>query len=659
MERICNFDNLFHKEKEDNTIYLIYSIFTILLFVSINFFNVIKSKEILQSSFFYCGTTIFFIHFIKLKLKFTFTTLIIIFTVAFLNRYYLIIIGIIGYFLFFKDIFFQRYHVVYFVVSIFGIIIISGHIFGNSQCDPFYIYTLLNKRANCDLYFHSTLAANYKNFGYCTTALHGAPKFEYWSLTNLIASKLSNHFNIRSLDFYNIIFPGIIWGKVLFLLHFVIKISFDSLNKIKSNQLIINSLISFLMINVISMLVFKPTWGPIQNYFKWEIYSVFSVPLSLVFIMTFFLATLEIFKIKNKVLKYILFSSITVFGFSLIFNLKIYLAHYIIGTTLLMIFRKQSIIERNFCTLAFLLSLIIYIYYHTNSYMVKNAFVISFMDIWNRMLTISQILWSIFSFTFIPLVIIFLIKGNFVIRKNIISIQSFRNNFIIFLIVFLFLLSFSPSIFFGGSHVWNLLYYIDTFYILMCFPLTLYLTLYIQGEFRSKIRFSFILLILFISITMLTGIGSGIVSFKEKFYKKNKLEENFSEIANSNYSHEKDQVFQLTSTLTEIFYKKLDNSVLWVPYTNEIAWNSFNMNFNYGVPFVFTAITELPLIYGFPKVENSILQNVMFGYDSYSHFPINYTDTLENVTNVAKSQGYKNLYVLEDFESFSHHRLQD
>jgi hypothetical protein len=656
MKNINKIFNLLYKDKKDNTPYLIYSIFSIIFYLIIYIFNEIRTKEIFESTFYCCGATIFFIHFINLKSKFSFTFIIIIFATALFNSFCFKAIGFIGYFLFTKDIINSQNLLMCLVLSFFGIIIISGHIFGNSQCDPFYIYTLVNEKANCDLYFHSTIAANYKNFNYCTTALHDAPKFEYWSLTNLIASKVSSHFNIRSFDFYNLIFPGMIWGKLLFLLHYIIKTSLSIIKKHNSNQVFLNLMISFLMINVISMLVFKPTWGPIQNYFKWEIYSVFSVPLALVFIMTFFLALLEIMKINNNVLRYILFIFVSVVGFSLIFNIKLYLAHYIIGTSFVMIFRKQSTLLRNYCILAFLLSTIIYIYYHFNNRFVNTAFNVSFMDIWSKMLTESQILWSIFTFTFIPLVIIFLIKGNFKVSKNFISIKSFRNNFVIYLIIFLFILSFSPSILFGGPNSWCLLYYVDTFYMLMSFPLTIYLSIYIYDNFNKRVRFSFILSILFIFITTLTGIGSGIVSYKDKF-KKNKITEGYFVNGYPKSTNDKDQLLQLTSTLNEIFYRKDDNSVLWIPYTNEAAWTSFDMNFDYGIPFVFTALSELPLIYGFPKVESNVLKSAFFGYESYSNFLVNYPTTLECVINEAKSKGYKNLYILESIDTFSYHKL--
>jgi hypothetical protein len=81
------------------------------------------------------------------------------------------------------------------------------------------------------------------------------------------------------------------------------------------------------------------------------------------------------------------------------------------------------------------------------------------------------------------------------------------------------------------------------------------------------------------------------------------------------------------------------------------------MRFPYGVPFVFSSLCELPQLFGIPDLPVPVLQNAMFGYNSYDYSSIPYVPTLDDALSEAKRFGYDTLYVLNSVDTFAKHQI--
>jgi len=357
---------------------IIYSYFSLIFFFIIYFFNSGESIELKESLFYCCGFTLFFISFGSKELKFCFTSLIFILFLAILYNFIFYTISVLGFFLFLKNFYLLKKNLFLLLGSLALILIIGGHILCNSQSDFLFVQTLANEKTNCDLYFHSTLASNFKNFEYSTTALHSKPKFEYWALTNFLVAKLSNHLGIRSIDFYNCIYPVMIWSKLLFLLHFGLIKTLGLFYPHITNNRSVNLFASFIIANSISLLAFKPTWGPIQNYFKWEIYSVLSVPTAFYLIIISIFVVSELQQIKSKLVQFLSISIYTIISASLLCMIKLYMMHYILSFLLIFCILTEKLKFRIYFIIIFFISLIVYIYFHINNNMIKDAFMFEY-----------------------------------------------------------------------------------------------------------------------------------------------------------------------------------------------------------------------------------------------------------------------------------------
>ena len=441
---------------------------------------------------------------------------------------------------------------------------------------------------------------------------------------------------------------------IIFKLLFIIFL-FKSYINDKNNERVSISLI-FLQLICISFLSISPTWGPIQNFFKWEVYKVISIPLVIVFILFSIFIFIELNNLKTSILNLLYFLFFT-FSSIIICSTKLFLMHYILISLLFLNLFNQNKSQRYFLAILFTFSTTVYLFFYFNNSMVQDAFKLSLFQLWKQLLSETQMLWTPFSFGFVIIVILFLSKGDFYFSKNIFKYESLRKNVHILILFSCFFLSILPTILFGGNHAWNLFYFIDTFYILLSFPLSFYLVSYFFSYDYKNIRFSFSLISFFILLVFISSFGSGISSFASKLNRQKSFLEFQSYQKSIADISSKNSTYILCNTLNNLFKQKNKNSVLWVPKSNRDAWEKMVMRFPYGVPFVFSALSELPQLFGIPDLPVPVLQDAMFGYNSYDYSTFPYTPTLDEALSEAKRFGYDTLYVLNSVDTFDVHEI--
>ncbi|MDC3282860.1 hypothetical protein OAU80_02180, partial [Opitutales bacterium] len=116
------------------------------------------------------------------------------------------------------------------------------------------------------------------------------------------------------------------------------------------------------------------------------------------------------------------------------------------------------------------------------------------------------------------------------------------------------------------------------------------------------------------------------------------------------------KVLQLNNTLKNLSSTKLSNAVLWVPKKNKDAWELLDTD-HYALPFVFSSLSELPLIYGFPEIADDIILKQSHGYAIFDEVPRNLNSDLSQSIEEAKKLGFQNLYVLNSLTEITLHKI--
>ena len=254
---------LINDHNDSNTVF---SFFTILSFSIFYYFS--DSSDVNISSFiFLCGFVLFFINLCSINCKYVFSvsTLFFIFSVFF--QYIFWIISFAGIALSLYTINYCNYKFYRFLLSALFVIIYTFSYSLDGEGNVHYLKTLLDLQSkDIDLFFHSSIASNYKFYDNCSTGIHGLKSFHYWDLSNFLCSKLSSILGIRSIDFYSFMYPAMIMPLLL-------KYSSDLVYRV-SDKLRFNKhfayrhAISIALLVSLSFLTLHPYFGPAQNFLK-------------------------------------------------------------------------------------------------------------------------------------------------------------------------------------------------------------------------------------------------------------------------------------------------------------------------------------------------------------------------------------------------------
>jgi len=158
-------------------------------------------------------------------------------------------------------------------------------------------------------------------------------------------------------------------------------------------------------------------------------------------------------------------------------------------------------------------------------------------------------------------------------------------------------------------------------------------------------------LLLFLFLTFIHSSSTALINAHAKF---NDYQQTLKEYKNPKGHFEK--ILLLNDTFQNLSINKLSNAVLWVPKKNKEAWQLLDTD-NYALPFVFSSLSELPLIYGFPEIEDNIILQQSHGYATFEEVPRNLDSDLNQSINEAKRLGFKNLYVLNSLSEVTLHKI--
>lgn len=546
--------------------------------------------------------------------------------------------SIIGFLIFIYIIYKYKWNLYGIIVAVFLSLLIFPHTTNNFQSDPLFEHSLIDKTDRHDLFYHSTIASNYKNYNFCTTALHGTPEFKYWDLTNILASKLSVLLDIRCIDIYNYILPIFLW---IVLLKCFLDLALFLKDKIHPDYELNIELFFIISPIITAILCFQAYIGPIQNFLRWEAPKVLAVPLGAILFSYFILVNSELFNLKKIIVRDILimlFSSLLIY---LIISTKLYLLYYLLITSFVFFIYFKNTRTRVVNISVILIAVIIYFHQTSQLWNIHSFFEISPLHLFLKVMPISQVPYIFLIYGLPCIALIYFASGNIRLFNfhEIIKSKVFITPLIFSLFYFF---SISICLIFGGSQSWNLFYFTDTYLLFLIFPITFYFTRYISKLKITKIRLSYSVFIILFIIVSLSSIFSSFKSIHQSFTKKDS-------ILTANYQSKK-----LVRTLKRLSSIQNDGSVLYIPKNCKRVWNSIKFEYDYLKPLFYTALSETPLLYGLPDgFNNTDSLNMGFGFHSYRDS--NYTKPLnyEEVKFNAKSFGYKNLITLTDDFNFN------
>ena len=630
-----------------------FSLSAILFAAIIAFFNIDNDTKIYLALIKTLGLILFVQNFNQIDYKYSYTILFFIIFISLYINFLFIILYISGYLFFIKLIFKQKPKLLNWALAACFLIIIAPHTINNVQSDMLYKLSLFDNSNRQDLFFHSTLASNYKIFGYCTTALHNAPQFEYWDITNILSSKLSSRLNISTLSVYSFILPLLLWSVLL-------KLSADLILRCTDFDNKDYGYFSFILLFIVvtAVLCFQSYIGPVQNYMRWIAPKVLAVPLGLILILFLIFISAEIIKIKNKFLFMIMGFGLSVTVLYLIFHTKLYFSHFImISLGVLLFYRLKR--KLNYLLIINLLnSVLLYIFITLKFSAIHGSFDIQFFSLLTSIMPSSQILWLFFGYGLPLLSILCVSRGESRVKLNsIFTRNSNIQQLVIIILLILFIFVTSLVILVGGQHRWNIFYYTDTFYLLLIIPLCIVLMNYLLNLNLRKLNINQLVFMLFLIFTFLITFGSGLKSWSNSLSDRSKLIA-LQNNDNLGIEDEKQKILNLTQTLEIIRKENRNSSVLWVPKTNTTAWNTTSVEYPELRPVIFSALSEMPLIYGFPPgLKQNNLKNIGFAYQSYSSIESDHNLSISEVLVKAKQMGYNNLYNLVSHSHFIHHKL--
>lgn len=626
---------------------------TILFAAIIAFFNIDNDSEIYSALIKIVGFILFIQNFNQIRPKYSYTILFCILFISLYINFVFIALYILGYLFFIKLLFDQKPILLNWILAVCFLVIIFSHIINNHQTDMLYKLSLFDNSNRQDLFFHSTLASNYKIFGYCTTALHDAPQFEYWDITNILASKLSTRLNIGTFSVYSFILPLLLWTVIL-------KLSTDLILRCthfdNKNHRYFSFMLLFMVVTAV--LCFQAYIGPVQNFLRWDAPKILAVPMGLILILFLIFINTEIIEIKNRFLFIIIGFGLSASVLYLIFYTKFYFSHFIMISLGVLVFYKFKRKLNYLIIINLLNSVFLYIFFTTSFSGMHGTFDIQPFSLLDNVVPDSQFHWLIFSFGFPLLTILCLNWGERSVELNSLFTRNVNNEkigVIILSILFIFVTLLVTLI--GGTNRWNIFYYTDTFYLILIIPLCIALIKYLSTLNLKKLNVNQLILMLFLIFTFLNTFGYGLKSWSNSFSDRSKLIA-FQEYDNLEIKDEEQKILNLTQTLEKIRKENKKSSVLWVPKTNTTAWNTINIEYPQLRPFIFTALSEMPLIYGFPPgLKQNNLKDIGFAYQSYSTIESDHNLTISDVLVKAKQMGYNNLYSLVSHSHFTHHKL--
>ena len=542
------------------------------------------------------------------------------------------------------------------LISLAFIIIYTFSYSFDGEGNIHYLRSLFDLNHNdLDLFFHSSVASHYKTYDYCTTGVHGLKSFQYWDLSNLIGSNLSKFLNTRSIDFYSFLYPSIIMPLLLkYSNDLVCRIS-DGL-KINKN-VHYNHAISISLLVSLSFLTLHPYFGPVQNFLKWPCHRTFNLLIAFTISLKFILVLTELIRDNKLFYSKSIVAIITIFYVYIIANCKFYFIYFILLSSFILCFIQTSKEKSSRIKILLISTLTVFLYFSfLTSIKSTSYFEFQPFQIWKLNANEHHTLWSPFSLGFPLILLIFLSNDKFYI-KDLINIQKLRSKkYITFTILILsFVMSLLPTFILGGEYVRNLLYLINTYYFFLSIPFAIVLTRYLSTINYKNLSFNNLVVFLFLFLTLLHSSSTAIINFYNKYtYYKETLYTNKS--TDDNYH----DIIQLNNTLLGLSKTKLPDSVLWVPKTNIDAWKLVDNSIDSrrpALPFIFSSLSELPLIYGFPNLPDELFFRVGYGFSSFNKIPRNLDSDLNQSIKEAKRLGFENMYVLDSLSKLTLHRI--
>ena len=631
-----------------NTIFSFFSIFSFFIFYYLS-----KESELNVLSFIsLCGFTLFFININLFKFKNIFCISSLLFILSVYIDYLFWTLCFVGIILFLHVLFCSRNKAYGILMSMLFVIVYTFSYSLDGEGNIHYLATLLDIHSkDIDLFFHSSIASNYKIYDSCTTGVHGFNPFQYWDLTNILSSNLSKVLDIRAIDFYSFMYPAMIMPLIMKYFNDIVYRVSDNLRI--NESLTYSNVISVSLLISLSFLTLHPYFGPVQNFLKWPCHRTFNLLIGFLITLKFTLVLIELIK-ENK-LKYsnlllVLYSIVFIY---LIAKTKYYFLYFALLSTFLLCLMdasRETIVK---CRILFISCLVVFLYF-TFYIDIKTTshFEIQPFHIWKLNANEHHTLWSPFSIGF-PIVLIILLSNFRFYLSDFFSLRKVRSKqHIIFLILILnFFMALFPTFIFGGDYVRNLLYPINTYFFFFSIPFAIVLAKYLSSINYKNLSLNNTLLLLFLFLTFFHSSSTALINAHNKF---NDHQQALKDYKNPN--NKLKNVLLLNDTFKNLSETKLSDAVLWVPKNNKEAWQLLETD-HYALPFVFSALSELPLIYGFPEIPDDIILQQSHGYTIFEEVPRNSNSDLNQSIKEARRLGYKNLYVLNSLSEVILHKI--
>ena len=631
--------------------FLVPSFFNILMCAALLHLNNEDDLILDKSVYMLCGIILFIInsgYFLK-NYRFAITTVFIILIYNF--SFITILFSILGYVLFLIVLISSKKKFTAFFWGFLFSFALGNNIICNYQTDFLYKFSLSNYYDGTDNVFHAVVASNLKNKGICTTSLHDYPEFKYWDLSNSFVAKFSKYLNIRSFDFYNIHFPIFIWSLILYF-----SLSFIQILKIQRfpKQFDRNNIVLYsLLLLALSFLSLSPYFGPVHNFLKWESQKVLSVSFSLSLVLLLILCTRDFFIKENNNYSQILIFFILFFFSIIICKTKLYIIHFLIISVFVSLFFKFEKKIENLKLPSLLLIIITYIYYHFQFSSIGTGFTLSIFELWSIFSNQTIWLWSPFILGLPLILVIAYLPFPLEFNSFRIKLKCDKRYFLITSLIVLFLFCYFTSLFIGGKNSIGILYYIDTFYLILTIPLCFNIFIYLNKH-KNQYPIHKIITLSFLFILSLQTVFTSAKRWIEIFHDSYNIKDL---IFYDDFNNEQINTIKICNTLKKISKLGYTNSVLWVPRSNKNAWNAFNLRSEFTRPFIFSALSELPLLFGFPSTDENKLKDIGFGFHAYESFKFNLDSKLAFAKSEAKRLGYNFLIVLDSPTEFSQFSL--
>jgi hypothetical protein len=637
--------------KDHNESNAIFSFITIISFTIFYYFS--ESSGVNRSTFIYlCGFVLFFINISSLNFKNIFSISTIIFVLSVYIEFIFWTISFAGIALSLYIIYCCNGKFYRILLSVIFVIIYTFSYSLDGEGNVHYLKTLLDLQSkDIDLFFHSTIASNYKFYDSCSTGVHGLKSFHYWDLSNLLCSKLSNTLDIRSIDFYSFMYPAMIMPLLLkYSNDLVYRVS----DKLRTNKHFTYShAISIALLVSLSFLTLHPYFGPVQNFLKWPCHRTFNLLIGFIITLKFTLVLIEIIKVDKLKYSNLLLALYSIVFIYLIAKTKYYFLYFALLSSFLLCFMvtsRETIVKFR---ILFISCLVVFLYF-TFYIDVKTSshFEIQPFHIWKLNANEHHTLWSPFSIGF-PIVLIILLTNFRFHLSDFFSLRKVRSkHHIIFLILILnFFMALFPTFIFGGEYVRNLLYPINTYYFFLSIPFAIILAKYLSTIKYKNLSLKNTLFLLFLFLTFFHSSSTALINAHHKF---NDHQQALLDYKNPNDKLKK--ILLINDTLFNLSTTKLPDAVLWVPKKNKEAWQLLTAD-KYALPFVFSSLSELPLIYGFPEIADDIILEQSHGYTIFEEVPRNLNSDLNQSIEEAKRLGFQNLYVLNSLTEITLHKI--